>query len=79
MSFQSPINNFVDKLDIIYEEVIYVEIQYPIGKSGGQNDMTCSYLSGSAVNKDDRTCQGIKICEFCKFKTLGNAAQISRF
>lgn len=35
-----------------------------MGKPGGQNETTCPYLGDITVNKDDRTCQGLKICEF---------------
>ena len=35
-----------------------------MGKPSGQNNANCPYLGDIAVNKKDRTCQGIKICEF---------------
>ena len=33
-------------------------------KPCGQNDTTCLYLGNIAINKKDRTGQGLKICEF---------------
>ncbi len=35
-----------------------------MGKPCGQNNTTCSYLGNVAVTKKDRTCQGLKMCEF---------------
>ena len=35
-----------------------------MGRPGGQNDTTCSYFGNIAINKKDRTCQGLKMCEF---------------
>jgi len=35
-----------------------------MGRPGGQNDTTCSYLGNVTVNRKDRICQGLKICEF---------------
>ncbi len=35
-----------------------------MGKPCGGNNTICPYLGNIAVNKKDRTCQGLKICEF---------------
>lgn len=35
-----------------------------MGKPCGQHNTTCPYLGNVAVIRKDRTCQGIKICEF---------------
>ena len=35
-----------------------------MSKSSGQNRATCYYLGDVTVTKKDRTCQGIKLCEF---------------
>ena len=43
---------------------LILKIQYPMGKPGGKNNTTCPYLGDIIVSKDDRTCQGLKICEF---------------
>ena len=39
-----------------------------MGKSSGQNDTTCPYLNNVAVHKKDKTCQGIKMCEFASLE-----------
>jgi len=44
--------------------MLFFKIQYSMGRPGGQNDTTCSYFGNIAINKKDRTCQGLKICEF---------------
>ena len=43
---------------------MFFKIQYPMGEPSGQNLTTCSYLGNVTVNKKDRTCRGLKICEF---------------
>ena len=35
-----------------------------MGKPSGQNHTTCTYLGDITVNKKDRTCHRLKICEF---------------
>ena len=35
-----------------------------MGEPSGQNQTTCSYLGDVVVNKKDRTCHGLKMCEF---------------
>ena len=35
-----------------------------MGLPCGQNKTTCSYLNDIAVIKKDRTCHGVKICEY---------------
>ncbi|CAI2174738.1 4230_t:CDS:2 [Funneliformis geosporum] len=35
-----------------------------MGKPDSQNNATCPYLGNIAINKKDRTCQRLKICEF---------------
>jgi hypothetical protein len=35
-----------------------------MGRPSGQNLTTCSYLGDVIVDKKDRTCHGLKICEF---------------
>jgi ferredoxin len=35
-----------------------------MGKPCGQHASTCSYLGDVSVKKRDRTCQGVKLCEF---------------
>jgi hypothetical protein len=35
-----------------------------MGKPSGQNHTTCTYLGNITVDKKDRTCHGLKICEF---------------
>jgi len=40
------------------------KIQYSMGKPCGGNNTICSYLGDVAITKKDRTCQGLKICEF---------------
>jgi hypothetical protein len=47
---------------------LFFKIQYPMGKPSGQNNTTCPYLGNIAVNKKDRTCQGLKMCEFANLE-----------
>ena len=35
-----------------------------MGEPSSQNTTTCSYLGNIAINKKNRTCHGLKICEF---------------
>lgn len=35
-----------------------------MGKPGGQSDVSCPYLGNVIVNKKERICQGLKMCEF---------------
>ena len=35
-----------------------------MGEPSSQNVTTCSYLGNISVSKKDRTCHGLKICEF---------------
>ena len=35
-----------------------------MGLPCGQNNSTCTYLGNIAVIKKDRTCHGVKMCEF---------------
>ena len=35
-----------------------------MGLPCGQNKTTCTYLNDVAVIKKDRTCHGVKMCEF---------------
>ncbi|CAB4413786.1 unnamed protein product [Rhizophagus irregularis] len=46
------------------KEAAFSDIQYSMGRPGGQNDTTCSYFSNISANKKDQTCQGLKIYEF---------------
>lgn len=41
-----------------------------MGEPSGQNQTTCSYLGDITVNKKDRTCRGLKICEFASLELL---------
>jgi len=41
-----------------------------MGKPCGQHTSTCSYLGNVAVDKKDRKCQGVKICEFANPELL---------
>jgi hypothetical protein len=41
-------------------------IQYPMGKPSGQNNVNCPYLGDIDVDKKDRTCRGVKMCEFAR-------------
>jgi len=41
-----------------------------MGKPCGQHNTSCSYLGNVAVIKKDRTCQGLKICEFAHSELL---------
>jgi hypothetical protein len=41
-----------------------------MGKPCGGNSTICSYLGDVAVAKKDRTCQGIKICEFADHELM---------
>jgi hypothetical protein len=45
-----------------------LKIQYPMGGPSGQNDTTCTFLGNITVNKKDRTCHGLKICEFASME-----------
>ncbi|RHZ81222.1 hypothetical protein Glove_122g77 [Diversispora epigaea] len=45
-------------------------IQYSMGKPCGQHNTSCSYLGNVVVTKKDRTCQGLKICEFASSELL---------
>ena len=53
---------------------LILKIQYPMGKPSGQNDAIYPYLSIIVIQKKDRTCQGIKMCEFVS----SELARISR-
>ena len=35
-----------------------------MGEPSGQNQTTCHYFGDIIVDKKDRTCRGLKICEF---------------
>jgi hypothetical protein len=35
-----------------------------MGEPSGQNQTTCYYFGDIIVDKKDRTCRGLKICEF---------------
>ena len=39
-----------------------------MGRPGRQNNTTSSYLGNIAISKNDRTCQGLKICEFANLE-----------
>ena len=39
-----------------------------MGRPGRQNDTTCSYFGNIMVNKKDKTCQGLKMCEFANLE-----------
>lgn len=52
------IRNNITNINFVFK------IQYSMGRPGGQNDTTSSYLGNITVNKQDRTCQGLKLCEF---------------
>ena len=39
-----------------------------MGKPCGQNNTVCLYLSNIKINKKDRTCQGVKICEYANIE-----------
>jgi hypothetical protein len=41
-----------------------------MGRPCGQHTSTCSYLGDVSVKRKDRTCQGIKICEFANPELL---------
>ncbi|GBC31112.2 hypothetical protein GLOIN_2v1866968 [Rhizophagus irregularis DAOM 181602=DAOM 197198] len=45
-------------------EMAFEDVQYSMGLPCGQNKTTCTYLGDIAVIKKDRTCHGVKICEF---------------
>lgn len=66
MAFEDVISvNF--KLYIILKILIislFLKVQYSMGLPCGQNKTTCTYLGDIAVIKKDRTCHGVKICEF---------------
>ncbi|CAG8692167.1 12840_t:CDS:2 [Funneliformis mosseae] len=66
MSLQINIldTNYVNEENIIYEEDLISEIQYSMGLPSGLNKTTCTYLGDIAVIKKDRTCYGVKMCEF---------------
>ncbi|RIB12231.1 hypothetical protein C2G38_2201184 [Gigaspora rosea] len=48
--------------------------KYSMGKLSGQYQATCYYLGDIDVTKKDRTCQGVKLCEFA----ISELQQISR-
>ncbi|CAB4402601.1 unnamed protein product [Rhizophagus irregularis] len=48
----------------------FTDIQYSMGEPSGQNQTTCSYFGDITVNKKDRTCRGLKICEFASPELL---------
>lgn len=39
-----------------------------MGKPCGQNNTVCPYLGNIKINKKDRTCQGVKICEYANIE-----------
>ncbi|CAB4418704.1 unnamed protein product [Rhizophagus irregularis] len=51
-------------------EEAFTDIQYSMGKPCGQHTSTCSYLGDVTIEKKDRTCQGVKICEFANSELL---------
>jgi hypothetical protein len=46
------------------------KVQYSMGLPSGQYKTTCSYFGGIAVIRKDRTCHGVKICEFAGSELL---------
>lgn len=58
------------KIIILIISFFKKKIQYSMGKPCGQHNTTCSYLGDISVTKKDRTCQGIKICEYADSELL---------